>query len=311
MELEGDFRSVFNNYYNSKDFDMVTAERIVSLLQTSRKALEGREVNLLTTANSLDIIERYMIWLCPLHMVRKRVEVLASKLLKVRPVYSALLTNTLQSCDNSPALGALRAVYDEVTGEINRETTKIHINYGLQIARLQLLRKCSSVALVATILVSPQLLDFTNATVFEYKKEAMASLTSDVELRNFLKGWIFISIIAMFGALGGFISGLLQIRASTTSLQRYKESLLSFQLKPIVGGITAVLLAILLSYNLITGITVKGVGSFIIIAFLTGFSERYFLKLMNIEERKDEAQLVEKANEIHKATTPEQEHSKE
>jgi hypothetical protein len=52
------------------------------------------------------------------------------------------------------------------------------------------------------------------------------------------------------------------------------------------------------------------VGSFIIIAFLTGFSERYFLKLMNLEERKDDAHLVEKANEIHKANAPEGDNSK-
>jgi len=310
MDLEGDFRVLFNNYYNTRDFDIVTAERIVCLLQTSRKALEVREVNLLTTANCLDIIDRYMIWLCPLHIVQKKVEVLAGKLMEARPVYAALLTSTLQSCVNKPDLGALRSIYDEITGEINRETIKIHINYGLQIERLQLLRACSIVALVTTILISPQLLNYANPTILTYKEATVASMTGYVQLAYFLKGWMFIGVLAVFGTLGGFISGLLQIKSSTTNLQRYKESMLIFQLKPLVGGITAALLAIFISWDLLPGVKIEGVGSFIIIAFLTGFSERYFIKLLNIKQQSNEAQLVEKTNDIHKSTATEQEISK-
>jgi hypothetical protein len=305
MDLEGDFRVLFNNYYNTRDFDIVTAERIISMLQTSRKALEGKEVNLLMTANSLDIIDRYMIWLCPLHIVQKKVEVLANKLIKVKPLYAALLSNTLQSCDGKPDIGSLRAVYDEVTGEINRETTKIHINYGLQIERLQLLRACSFAALFLTILISPQLLNYSNATIAAYKEATLTSVTNNAQLAYFLKGWMFIGILAIFGALGGFISGLLQIKGSTTDLQRYKESLLIFQLKPLVGAVTAAFLAIFISWDLLPGVKIEGVGSFIIIAFLTGFSERYFIKLLNIKQQSNDAQLVEKTNEMHKSGTVE------
>jgi hypothetical protein len=41
---------------------------------------------------------------------------------------------------------------------------------------------------------------------------------------------------------------------------------------------------IFLSWQIIPGIELKNAGSFLFLAFIAGFSERYFLRLLNIED---------------------------
>jgi hypothetical protein len=85
------------------------------------------------------------------------------------------------------------------------------------------------------------------------------------------------------GALGGFISGLLQVRNSRVSLKEFQESMLLFQLKPIVGALVSLVLYVLLSWGILPGVTIANTGSYILLAFLAGFSERYFLRLLELQ----------------------------
>mgnify|MGYP001076923257 FL=1 len=60
-----------------------------------------------------------------------------------------------------------------------------------------------------------------------------------------------------------------------------------------MGGVTATIIFIFLSWQVLPGITVQSFGSFLLIAFLSGFSERYFLNLLKIDEKKGEATTEE------------------
>lgn len=92
------------------------------------------------------------------------------------------------------------------------------------------------------------------------------------------------------GAVGGFLSGLLQIRRSQVGLAQYQESMLNLLLKPLVGSIAAVVLFVLLSWQILPGIDVKSAGTYVCLAFISGFSERYFLKLLDIKLDDNNAQ---------------------
>ncbi|OJJ16815.1 hypothetical protein BKI52_33465 [marine bacterium AO1-C] len=48
------------------------------------------------------------------------------------------------------------------------------------------------------------------------------------------------------------------------------------------------MLFIFLSWQVLPGITVQSFGSYLLIAFLSGFSERYFLNLLQIDPQKGE-----------------------
>jgi hypothetical protein len=87
----------------------------------------------------------------------------------------------------------------------------------------------------------------------------------------------------LMGAVGGFLSGLLHARSTQVTLAEYLENMLKLQLRPLVGALVALILYVLLSWQVLPGISIESAGSYFIIAFLSGFSERYFLRLLDIE----------------------------
>jgi hypothetical protein len=50
-----------------------------------------------------------------------------------------------------------------------------------------------------------------------------------------------------------------------------------------IGGLVALILYVLLSWQVLPGIIIETAGSYFIVAFLSGFSERYFLRLLDIK----------------------------
>lgn len=97
----------------------------------------------------------------------------------------------------------------------------------------------------------------------------------------------------ILGAVGGFLSGLLQARSTRVTLSEYLESMLRLQLRPLVGALVALILYTILSWQVLPGITIVNPGSYFLIAFLSRFSERYFLRLLKTE--------TENSNEESKA----------
>ena len=82
------------------------------------------------------------------------------------------------------------------------------------------------------------------------------------------------------GAIGGTLSGLLTTRDSRPRLATYRTDMLKLSLKPLVGALAAVTLYILLSWDVIPGIDITSGGTYLALAVLAGFSERFFLRLL-------------------------------
>jgi hypothetical protein len=75
------------------------------------------------------------------------------------------------------------------------------------------------------------------------------------------------------------------MRGSKTNLGDYEMSILLFQLRPIFGAFAALILAALLSWGVLSDvIRVDKLGSFILVAFISGFSERYFINLLKLDQ---------------------------
>lgn len=66
VELEGDFRTIVANFA-VKDF--ATADAIFRHLQVIRDSLSRTRPQLLACASTLDLVERYMVWIYPPHVL--------------------------------------------------------------------------------------------------------------------------------------------------------------------------------------------------------------------------------------------------
>jgi hypothetical protein len=120
-----------------------------------------------------------------------------------------------------------------------------------------------------------------------------------VKLPWWLYPWLNALAMMALGAVGGFLSGLLQVQHTSITFTKYLENILKLELRPIVGALVSLILYALLSWQVLPGITINNIGSYFLIAFLSGFSERYFLQLLKTDPEKtnaqtDEAELTDK-----------------
>ena len=272
MRLEGDFRTVFNNYYNTEYIDKVTARRIIAFLESAREALEMDNCDALDVSNLLDMADQYLVWLYPPHVANAQSAALAAQLKAQNNSWGNYLESEISR--SGQTLGGLRAALDKVKQVQNEENQIIQINSGLQIERLEMLIKWGKIVLIVMIIGLPWIMK-SDAVIFK-----------DTILQEMIgiKQWIGILIIGIIGGVGAFLSGLLQVRRTRVTQGEFKESVIQFKLRPVVGAIFAMFIAALLSWDVISGIEIKNAGAFIMIAFLCGFSERYFLNLLKIDD---------------------------
>jgi hypothetical protein len=116
--------------------------------------------------------------------------------------------------------------------------------------------------------------------------------------------WLGAATVTLFGALGGFLSGLLQARNARVSLAEYQENMLRLQLKIWVGAIVSLLLYILLAWKIVPGISIEVQGTFLLLAFISGFSERYFLKLLDLKGEEEPVEARKESPVLDGATPP-------
>jgi hypothetical protein len=179
---------------------------------------------------------------------------------------------------------AYRSTFAAIIWACNQKLLADIIEIGLQIERLSALRLWGSIFFFIFFIISPI---FFNFTIFENLGLDPSKLTNYPSLFP----WIVSLGIAIIGGAGGFLSGLLQVRSSRTTLASYEESIILLQLRPIFGAFAALILTMLLSWGALEGVLSKNVGSFVLVAFLSGFSERYFLNLLRMEPKKDQTEF--------------------
>lgn len=285
--LEGDFRTVFNNYYNTDFIDKVTARRIISFLESARQALESNNSDPSDISNLLDLVDQYMVWLYPPHVANSQAIALATQLKGANNPWGAYLEAEITR--SGQTLGGLRAALDKVKQIQNEEAQTTQLNNGLQIERLEMLIKWGLAGIAVLLIILPLIMKTETALFKE-------SFLSNSKIEGF-KEWLGLATIGVIGATGAFLSGLLQIRRTKVSMAEFKESVIQFKLRPIIGAIFAIFITTLITWEVISGVEIKNAGAYMLIAFLCGFSERYFLSLLKIDE---EGNSTEQAQ----ATTP-------
>lgn len=273
QRLEGDFRTLLNNFHKTVYVDNVIASKIIGFLETSREVLERDKSDPMVVGNLLDMTDQYMVWLYPPHVALTQANALSMELTARNHNLGGFLQNEIDRPDRT--LGSLRAALDRVKDTINQENQAVQVNNALQIERLTMLIRWGTIIAIIMLLVVPLLVK-TDTRIF-----------SDTILSKFLPAfqpWISMLVIAVVGCVGAFLSGLMQIKRTKVTIGEFKESVVQFRLRPVIGAIFAMLIAALMSWNLIAGIEITNAGVFILIAFLCGFSERFFLNLLKIDE---------------------------
>jgi hypothetical protein len=291
-ELESEFQITFlapSNVPNTEDVHPIP-KRIFNLLLSAGQELKRHRPNLLSVSSTLELVDRYLIWLYHPSILQAKIPRIISLLESHQVEGKEKFIDRLSrfsmedldqlnmqygvelDSDSSALLKQLRSVLDEATSSINKKIAQEQTNSGLQIERLKTLRTWGIILLAVLLLVSPLV-----SNLEEFRGWPARLVAGGL---GGIAAWITFSALAIVGALGGFFSGLLQARSSRITLTQYQENMLKLQLKPLVGALVSLVLSVLLSWQILPGITAENAGSYVLFAFLSGFSERYFLRLL-------------------------------
>jgi hypothetical protein len=314
MAVETDFRSVLPAYISPieddiheksvklENLDENTSQIIFDHLQAVRGTLQQsqKDIDNLMASTELDFLERGMIWIYPPHLLSALIPSLHFRLKTLEPAERDYYNNKLKYIidkydmekdasllinENITELYAIRSFLDQLIGACNQKTLDGLIDTGLQIERLKALRDGGLCMLLTFLILSPFILNSDLLSGGIYVTSLIDPHFEVIQKNSFLKALLSSVIIVLIGAIGGFLSGLIDIRSSTTNLGKYHESILTLELlKPLVGGFAALIVYVLLSWNILSSsVKVENPGIYILIAFISGFSERYFFRLLKLE----------------------------
>jgi hypothetical protein len=173
----------------------------------------------------------------------------------------------------------LRFQLDEAIGLTNRLLSSRAINNGLQLRRLEMVRNLGFVTIAALLLFAPVLVD--GSSLGAWSGGPMGGMTT------WAVAWITTAAIALVGATGAALSGLLQARDAPVRFEDYQVRGHLVMLRTVVGTVVAMILYFLLSWQVLPAMAVSNPGTYLLVAFLAGFSERFFLGLLGLEKDGD------------------------
>ena len=323
LVLEGDFRTVYNNFYHSDYMDLNTAKLIIGYLQSAKKALESEDADINDVTTILNLADQGMVWLYPPHVAKERAIGLGANLQAQGSAWGSYLVG--EATNATQTLGGLRAALDATKEAVNKASQDALITNGLQIERLRTARNWSVLMLIGALIFLPFLINFdadsakmwnetaigkiamktTTFTVVDSTKISelnptgiISGVNIDKSNKNnsYLISLLLMLCIAVIGAGGAFFSSLMQVRNPNlrANLSDFQEKQSDSQLKITVGAITAMILFVFLTWQILPGIEIKNVGSFLFLAFLSGFSERYFLNILHVDNQGDNMLLPQK-----------------
>ena len=309
MDLEGDLRTLIPEYSGitneeeRKNADEI-GNYIINLLNAAKGMLENQKLGkrqMLIVSTLLQEIEECLVWITPHALAYAHMDALSLRIAELDSHYRDKYQEMLKGCKNflegfmdkyekitRNETENYRARLEEVIRFINTESLKSRINIGLQIERLRTLKFWGWILLFVLIITFPffsntYITNGNNTNAIAWKD--LFQFSAILFKNNLLVAYTAAISFAVVGGIGGFLSGLLQMRGSKTNLGDYEMSILLFQLRPIFGAFAALILAALLSWGVLSDVIKnESLGTFILAAFVSGFSERYFLNLLKLDQ---------------------------
>jgi hypothetical protein len=293
LELEADFRTLFAPWgaegADTEMAEIVTGQCVLGLLHGARQGLELADVDLGVVTASLDLAERCLLWATPAPLLAARLPGLRRRLDReaalgernpLLPLTRRLGVLEAAAGGRAVPVAELRAAMDEAFAALHAAAAEREGLGVLRLERLYALRDRALLLLGTSVALLPILLPARAPT-------GAVRFAVPFVLRYVPQGasdaWMAGAAMALCGAAGGFLSGLLRTRARPATAAEQLEGVLRLELRAAVGAVAAVAAFALLSWGLLPGIAVASGGFFLALAFGVGFSERFFLRRLGAD----------------------------
>jgi hypothetical protein len=286
-------------------------QQAAELLKEAGALLTARYPDARAAAATIAHADQSLVWCCDLLILRGRTRLLVDELeslgLSSKQLYQSAFLQAVGS-DGQPAENwqELAMNVDNSIGLVAVHQQQDWINADLQVARLRLLVTYVGAALF--LLLTASIIAVNPHPVRGWPVQELSGFPAP------LAALVACTAVTVLGAAGGLFSALLSTQDASTTLLGYRTSVMRLGLKPLGGALVACVLYMMLSWQVVPGITVNNGGTFLVVGFAVGFSERYILKLLNVpdsadqpaDEQPDEAKSLKdrKSSELGKTTPP-------
>lgn len=271
----------------SLDDSDVTKQRAAlfckSILCSAKAELESRRPNLTVVANLLGLAERMLVTLYRREILRLRLQTSKSQLQALTPLPTTQIAairvaaNKMDLPEEDDREVIETALKDAIT-YINGCAEQELLEDDLQVSRLSMLLGYMIFAWALLVIAVPAVSAVQTSASGEVVWPVVAFGRG--EFVDLIAGALGLSIV---GAVGGVVSGLFKVRDSRATMLDYRSSIKRLALKPIVGAVAALVVYLFLSAQVISGVEVTSAGTYVVLAFIAGFSERYFLSVLNAQ----------------------------
>lgn len=247
------------------------ADSCRNYLAKAKESLESDNPRVYFCSSMLDLAASSLVWLYTEETVKFRYRAVMAQLEELQDADDAKRAFKQLKDVRKEDIGCQRAALADTLERFSRQERRLLLEDNLQVSRLHRLLWYMGTAFVLLVIVAPAV---------------------TINLSQGIPGWpvlrvgpawltqvIAAAAVGFVGAAGGLFSGLINTRDSSTTLGEYRTSMLNLALKPLVGAVASITLYIFLEWQ-ITGMKVINGGTFLLVGFLAGFSERYFLKLL-------------------------------
>ena len=274
VKLRSDLLVTVRTDWTPTDVGSIRARRGTEYLTLARQEILNRRSPIYVCSSLLYLAEINLAWLYPDWMLRLRCSEAMNRLQKMSQVDDSAkwLLDNLHAASKKSNPQWLQAALADAFEYFSQQDAKILMADDLQVTRLRSLLWYVGTAFVLLVLTVPYVTTSLGQSIPGWPVVQLPSLWF-TEVVSALA-------IAAIGAVGGIFSGLISTRDSSTTLDEYRTSMLKLALKPLVGAVASLTLYLLLSWQILTGVKVTNGGTFLLVGFLAGFSERYFLKLL-------------------------------
>ena len=251
-------------------------------LDAARTELERRIPKLAVCANLLALADRELVSLYAPEILEYRIDSVRDNLQRMKPAPEGLIkrleriSRDKSETDDHDEL--CRAALKDGLTYIHGADERALIEDDLQVGRL---KSVIVFVLAAWALLIAGISLVTTTQVADGGERFWPIWQSGTQWVDLTAGAVGLSIA---GAVGGAISGMFRVRDSRADLSEYRTSMLKLYLRPLVGAVAAVTLYLFLSANVVSGVEVTNAGVYVVAAFMAGFSERYFLRVLREQD---------------------------
>ncbi len=264
-------------------------------LEAARRELESRKASLPVVANLLGMSERALVDLYRPKILKLRLQTVADDLARMKPPPTDRIEQLRSIADG---FSERKPTGDDEDGDefedvktaLKDAVSYIHGCYerqlmedDLQVSRLNRVFWYLIAGFVFLLLAVPVISTFQTQDGSIVWPVLQIGRGQAIDL---MAGALGLSVA---GAVGGIVSGMLTVRDSPATLDDYRTSLKKLALKPVVGAVAALILYLFLSASVVSGVEVTSAGTYVVAAFAAGFSERYFLRVLNAQIEAPEA----------------------